>query len=138
MMASPASTAAIGEASTGVAKIDGLGNLIAPGRLLTLLSADPNRERLFRPAATGSIFDLTDAIGRGVIETVASEHRHSGRPVRFRLDLLAADGHRVPVRGRTWWDSSMDCWIVDGLEEANRYGQRHVTPPRLGLAPQAL
>lgn len=122
----------------GVAKIDSRGELIAPGPLSALLSADRNRPRTFRPAASRSVFDLTDKIGAGVITMVASEHRHSRRPVRFRLNLFAADGHEVPVQGQTWWDDSLACWIVDGLERANRYGQRNVTPPRLGVAPQAL
>jgi len=124
-------------AARGVAKIDANGNVIAPGPLSSLLAADRNRARTFRPAASQSVFDLTDTIGRGVIEMVASEHQYSQQSVRFRLNLFAADGHSVAVQGRTWWDSSLSCWIVDGLEEAKRYGQRHVTPPRLGVAPQA-
>lgn len=123
-------------ASLGPTKIDGNGELITPGALSTLLSADRSRPRAFRPSASRSVFDLTDAIGRGVITMVASEHRHSRQPVRFSVNLFAADGHEVPVEGTTWWDASRACWIVDGLRAAKRYRHRNVTPPRLGIAPQ--
>jgi len=124
------------DAPNGPTKIDGNGDLITCGALATLLAADHSRPRPFRPAAGRSVFDLTDEIGRGVMTMVASEHRRSGRPVRFRVNLFAADGNEVPVQGTTRWDGAAECWIVDGLHTANGYRQRDVTPPRLGIAPQ--